>query len=142
LKAIESILKGYQGKMILFFFHLVEFFYSLGLEILAPNVSIMGKKHFMQENMLSCIQKLIYSFFAFIIFTKIFMHNKIRMWKITTPMKITIISIIQYYSIKFIPCRFYIWKMIKKMALKPMSKKGYSNFIYALDQKFSKKSQA
>jgi hypothetical protein len=53
------------------------------------------------------------------------------MWKITTTMKITIIWIIQYFSFKFIPIRFYIWKIAKTESLNLVVKKWYPNCEYA-----------
>jgi len=38
LKVTESILKGLQAIFYFFFTHLVDFFYSLGLEFVAPSV--------------------------------------------------------------------------------------------------------
>jgi len=70
-----------------------------------------------------------YAFFAFV-FTKIFMHNYIHMWKITTTMKIIIIWIIQYLSLKFIPFKFYVWKIAKTKSLNHVSKKGYHDCEY------------
>ncbi len=71
-------------------------------------------------------------FLHFWFFTQIFIHNYICMWKITTTMKIIIILIIQYFSLKFIPFRFYIWKITKTKSLSLVSKKGYPNCEYAL----------
>jgi len=45
-----------------------------------------------------------------------------RMWKITTTKKINIILIIQYFALKFIPCRFYILKIAKKNFLSCVQK--------------------
>ncbi len=53
------------------------------------------------------------------------------MQKITITIKIIIILIIQYLPLKFIPFRFYIWKITKTKSLNPMSKKGYLDCEYA-----------
>ncbi len=66
-----------------------------------------------------------YSFFAFLAFNKIFMHNYIHMWKTTTTMKTIIIWIIQYLSLKFIPFRFCICRIAKTNSLNSMAKKWY-----------------
>jgi len=60
-----------------------------------------------------------------------FMHNYTRMQKITIIMKIIIISIIQYLTLKFILFRFYIRKIVKTKSLSLMSKKRYPNCEYA-----------
>jgi len=65
-----------------------------------------------------------YSFSTFLVFTKIFMHNYILMWKITTTMKIIMIWIIQYLSLTFILYRFDIWKITKQSPWIMWSKKG------------------
>ncbi len=79
----------------------------------------------MQKNMLSYIWKFnMYFFFHFWFFTKIFMHNYICIWKIITTTQIIIIWIIQYFSLKLISFRFYIWKISKIKSLNPMSKNG------------------
>jgi hypothetical protein len=62
------------------------------------------------------------------------MRNYIRMWKITTTMQIIIIWIIKYFSLKFIPCRFYIWKIAKTKSLSHVFKKEYLNYEYAHEQ--------
>jgi hypothetical protein len=72
-----------------------------------------------------------YSFFMYFFFTKIFMHNYIRMWKITTTMKHIVIGIIQYLSLKFIPFGFYIWKIVKTKSLSLVVKKWYLDYEYA-----------
>jgi hypothetical protein len=59
------------------------------------------------------------------------MPTYICMWKITTTMQIIIIWIIQYFSLKFISCRFYIWKIAKTKSLSPEFKKGYLDCEYA-----------
>jgi hypothetical protein len=60
-----------------------------------------------------------------------FMHNRTQMWKITVIMKMIIISIIQYLSLKFIYFRFYVWKIIKTKSLSPVFKNGYPICEYA-----------
>jgi len=62
------------------------------------------------------------------------MHNYICMWKITTTMQIIIIWIIKYFSLKFIPCRFYIWTIAKTKSLSHVLKKEYPNYEYAHEQ--------
>ncbi len=47
-------------------------------------------------------------------------------------MKIIIISIIQYFSFKFIPFRNYIWQIAKTKSLSLVSKNKYLNCEYAL----------
>ncbi len=37
------------------------------------------------------------------------------------------------FSLKFIPCRVYIWKIAKRKSLNPMYKKGYPDYEYAND---------
>ncbi len=88
---------------------MVDFLYSLGLDLVAPSVGNMCMKtrQVVYKNL--CIH-----FMHLWIFTKILMHNYILMWKITTTMKINIIWIIQYFSLKFILGRFCIWKITKK----------------------------
>jgi hypothetical protein len=55
----------------------------------------------------------------------------IHMWKIITTMKIIIIWIIQHLSLKFIPFRFYIWKIGKIKSFSLVIKKRYPNCEYA-----------
>jgi hypothetical protein len=45
---IDTIMKGLQAKWFLFF-HLVDFFYSLGLEFVAPSAEKMCKKFSCKE---------------------------------------------------------------------------------------------
>jgi hypothetical protein len=48
----------------------------------------------------------------------------------TTTMKMIIIWITQYLSIKIILLKFYIWKITKTKFLSHMSKKGYHDYEY------------
>jgi hypothetical protein len=50
--------------------------------------------------------------------------------KITTTMQIIIIWIIKYFSLKCIPCRFYIWKVAKTKSLSHVLKKEYPNYAH------------
>jgi hypothetical protein len=115
LKATESILKGLQAKYVFIFFHLVVFFYSLGLEFVAPSVGKMYGKFSCRETCLVVHKNLCIHFLHFWFFNKIFMHNYIHMWKTTTTMKNIIIWIIQCLSLNFIPFRFCIWKIANKV---------------------------
>jgi hypothetical protein len=49
-------------------------------------------------------------------------------------MQIIIIWIIQYFSLKFIPCKFYIWKIVKTKFLSLVFKKGNFDCEYAMNQ--------
>jgi hypothetical protein len=112
---------------------LVDFLYSLGLEFMAPNVGKMCKKFSCNKTYQVVHKNLWIHFLHFWFFTKIFMHNYMRMWKITTNMKIIIIWIIQYLSLKFILLRFYFLKIAKTKSLNLVSKKGYPDCEYAHD---------
>jgi len=70
--------------------------------------------------------KLCIHFLCFWFFTKIFMHNYIHMWKITTTMKLIIIWILQCLSFKF-----YIWKIVKTKSLNLVVKNWYFDYEYA-----------
>jgi hypothetical protein len=89
----------------------------------ASNVSKMCTK-FSCKKTCEVLYKSFLHFLHFWFFIKIFMHNYIHMWKITTIMKIIIIWIIQYLSLQFISFRFYIWKIAKIKSLSPVLKKG------------------
>jgi hypothetical protein len=60
-----------------------------------------------------------------------FMHNYTRMWKIKITMKIIIISIIQYLSLKLNLFIFYIWKKVETKSLNLVSIKEYLDCEYA-----------
>jgi hypothetical protein len=111
--------------MILFFLRFGYFLYSLSLKFVTPSVSNMCRKFSCKKTCQVFLKSLCIHFLYFWFFTKIFMHNYIRMWKITTTMKIIIIWIIQYLSLKFIPFRFYIFNIAKIKSLSPMVKKWY-----------------
>jgi len=70
-------------------------------------------------------------FLHFWFFNKVFMHNYTHMWKITITMKMIIIWIIQYLSLKFISFRFCIWKITKTKSFNLVVKKWYPNCEYA-----------
>jgi hypothetical protein len=90
---------------------------TLGLQLVAPSVGKMCKKFSCQKICQAVNKSLCTHFFHFWFFSKIFMHNYICMWKITTTMKMIIIWIIQYVSLKFIPFKLYIWKIVKTKSL-------------------------
>jgi len=129
LKATTSILKGQQGKWF-FFFHLVGFLYPLALEFATPSVNKMCRKFSCKKTCKVVYKSLCTYFLHLWFFTKIFMHNYVHMWKITTTMKIIIIWIMQYFSLKFIPFSFYIWKIVKTKSLSPVVKKWYLDCQY------------
>jgi hypothetical protein len=104
--------------------HLLEYLCSLGLEFVALSVGNMCNEFWYKKTCLVVLKILCTHFRHLWFFTKIFMHNYIRMWKITTTMQIIIILIIQYFSLKFIQCRFYIWKITKTKSLSIVSKRG------------------
>jgi hypothetical protein len=112
--------------MIPFFWPFGWFFVFINLKIASPSVDNMCKK-FSCEKICHVIYKSLYiHFLHFLFFTKIFMHYYIHMWKITTTMQI-----IKYFSLKFIRCRFYIWKIAKTKPLSHVSKKEGRNHEYA-----------
>jgi hypothetical protein len=131
LKAIESILKGQQGKWF-FFPHLVDILYSLSLEFVVPSVGKMWRK-FSCKKACQVVYKSLYTHFLhFWFLTKISMHNYICMWQNHHHHE-NIIWIIQYLSFKFILFKFYIWKIIKTKSLNLMVKKWYLDCEYALE---------
>jgi hypothetical protein len=109
-KLHNSFQKGCTKKN--FFDHFVDCLHSLDLEFVAPSVQgHIWKKWSCKKTCQIVYRNLYYEFifFAFLTFTKILKHNYMPMWKINTPIWIIIIWIIQIFTLKLIPCRFYIW---------------------------------
>jgi hypothetical protein len=61
----------------IFFFHLIDFLYSLNLEFVAPSISKMFLKFSCKKTCEVVYKNLCIHFLFFWIFTKIFMHNYI-----------------------------------------------------------------
>ncbi len=122
MKATNSILKRQQRKKFFFLCNLdFIFFVFTSLKICGSKCQQNVQKNFMQKTYIKpCIH-----FLHFWFFTKIFIHNYIHMWKITTTMKVIKIWIIQYFLLQFIPFKFYMWKIAKKKSLSLVFKKGY-----------------
>ncbi len=137
MKVTKSILKGQQGKWF-FFFQFGSFFVFIKLRICGPLTKCARNFHARKHVKLHI--KLCIHFLCFWFFTKIFMHNYIHMWKITTTIKLIIIWIIQYLSFKFIPFRFYIWNIVKTKSLSLVVKKWYPEYEYAQNAWHTKQS--
>jgi hypothetical protein len=118
--------------MIIFSYHLVDFLYSLGLEFVALSVGNMSKNISCKTTCQIVYKGICTHFLHLWFFTKMFMHNYICVWKITTTMQMIIIWIIQYFSLIIIPCKLYIWKIAETKSFNFVSRKWYPNREYAL----------
>jgi hypothetical protein len=102
------------------------FFIFNKLRICGPKCWKHVQEIFMQKICQVVYKNLCTHFLHYWFFIKIFMHNYIHMWQMTTTMQMIIIWIIQYVSFKFIPCKFNIWKTTKTKSLRLCPKSGTS----------------
>jgi hypothetical protein len=120
------------SKMNPLFFHLVDFLYSLGLKFVAQVPTKRLRNFHVRKHVKLYIKTYVFTCCISGFLTKYLCIIIYGCEKPTATMKIIIIWIIQYLSLKFILFRFCIWKIAKPKSFNLVAKKWYPDCEYAL----------